>query len=279
MAPDAETPIGQLRQARAVDGVLLQYEVIGAGEPVVFQHGGLAGRDAFTRQRPLAEHFQLVLRDMRGHNGSEVGIPPDYAFDTTEVDDVLAVLDAEGLARAHMVGHSSGGAIALAVAQRSPERVGRMVLLEPTLLSLLPEEERARLWANAQQSFAVAAGEGPLEALLATMEQEVGPGWRARLRSAVLAQLEAGAPMCTAYVRGLHGLHMGADDVQGLRGPTLLLYGGRSFEWERHIRDRLTDLRPDWPCRVIEDAGHVMHLQRPEQVNAAILDFLHGDPC
>src|SRR5712692_8361112 len=107
-----------LKYTPATDGTVLQYEVDGTGEPVVCLHGGLDGRNSFRRQREtLSGGFRFVLRDLRGHNGSEWRQPDDYGIETTEVDDIVRVLDAEGIERAHLLGHSSGGAIAFAFAR------------------------------------------------------------------------------------------------------------------------------------------------------------------
>jgi pimeloyl-ACP methyl ester carboxylesterase len=65
------TGTGEARFARAGDGTVLQYEVAGAGEPIVFLHGGFASRSAFARQRDaLRDEFGVILRDLRGHGGS-----------------------------------------------------------------------------------------------------------------------------------------------------------------------------------------------------------------
>ena len=137
----------EARFARARDGTVLKYEVAGAGEPIVFLHGGFVSRSAFARQRDaLADKFRIILRDLRGHGGSTCTIPADYAIDTTEVTDLLAVLDVEGIERAHIVGHSTGGAIAFCFALAHPERTGRLVLLEPSLVSLLPPDVYETGW-------------------------------------------------------------------------------------------------------------------------------------
>ncbi|MGI8550711.1 MAG: alpha/beta fold hydrolase, partial [Dehalococcoidia bacterium] len=61
--------MAELRQVRATDGTVLPYETLGGGEPVVFLHGSLNGRDSFDRQREaLSAGYRLILRDLRGHN-------------------------------------------------------------------------------------------------------------------------------------------------------------------------------------------------------------------
>lgn len=268
--------MSELSVAWTRDGTRLQYELIGAGEPVVFLHGSLNGRDAFNRQLPLAEHFQLLLRDLRGHNGSEPRIPPDYGIATTEVDDLLAVLDAEGIERAHLAGHSTGGAIAVAAAQRHPERVASLVLMEPTLLALLPEPLRAEDRRQRQQVIAVAEQGSALAAADAFYSRALGRGWRARAQPSMLAQVEAAVPMLAAHNRALLDFHVTPEDIHSLCRPALFLHGCRSSPVHAAIFARLGELRPDLPRLAIEDAGHAMHRSRPQPVNAALLAFLTG---
>lgn len=267
------TDAGELRIAHAEDGAPLPYEVIGAGEPVVFLHGGFAGRDTFARQRPLAGHFRLLLRDLRGHNGAAAQLPPDYSFETTEIGDLLRLLDGEQIERAHLAGHSSGGAIAFAFARRHPERVGRLVLLEPTLFSLLPPgllvQERAfyeGLIAQAVRGEAIAATH-------AVVAHIAGEGWEARARPEAIVQVEAAAPMLAAHLRALLDLQVTPDDVRSLAAPALVVHGRRSLPFYAAIYERLRELRPDWRCLAL-DAGHTVHLQRAAEVNAAILEAL-----
>src|SRR5947207_3414 len=125
-------PLGEMRSVAAPAGVKIEYEVVGAGKPVVLLHGGFAGRSTFSRQRSLAEHYRLILPSSRGHDRTDGTLPPAYGFDTSEVDDVCAVLKAEGVDRTHLIGHSSGGATAFAFARRFPQQVDHLVLICPT---------------------------------------------------------------------------------------------------------------------------------------------------
>lgn len=77
--------------------------------------------------RDLAEEFQLITCDTRGHGESPVP-PPPYDIDDL-VDDVVALLDNLGLERAYVAGLSLGGMMALRLAVRHPERVDRLALL------------------------------------------------------------------------------------------------------------------------------------------------------
>ena len=101
--------IAEKRSVAAADGVKIEFEVLGAGPPMLLVHGGFAGRFTFSRQRPLAERYRLIITSSRGHDGTDGTLPASFGFGTSEVDDLHAVLQAEGVTRTHVMGHSTGG--------------------------------------------------------------------------------------------------------------------------------------------------------------------------
>ena len=148
MEAGASTTISHIKGLRAPDGAAIEYEVIGSGEPLVMLHGTFVGRRAFSRQKELADKYRLILVSARGHENSELRIPGDYGLATTELNDVRAVVEAEGLKRFGLLGHSTGGAVAFAYCREFPERVSRLILIEPTMVALLPPAGRAEIAAD-----------------------------------------------------------------------------------------------------------------------------------
>lgn len=108
-------------------GVRLAYEMRGAGEPVLLVHGlGYDLRGWGPAPDLLAQEFQVVLFDNRGVGDSDV--PPGPYSVRTLAADAVAVLDAAGCPRAHVLGTSLGGMIAQEIALGWPERVDRLIL-------------------------------------------------------------------------------------------------------------------------------------------------------
>jgi pimeloyl-ACP methyl ester carboxylesterase len=99
--------------------------VWGDGEPAVLVHGSFGwGTETWREQRPLADHYKLLLLDRRGFGAS----PPDGRVDfDRDADDVTDLLG-DG---AHVVGHSYGGVVSLLAAARRPDAVRSLVLIEP----------------------------------------------------------------------------------------------------------------------------------------------------
>ncbi|MHB8576038.1 MAG: alpha/beta fold hydrolase [Dehalococcoidia bacterium] len=264
-----------LRFVAAADGTRLQYDTAGVGEPIIFLHGGLDSRDSFRRQRlEFAARHRLVLRDLRGHNGSEWRQPADYGIETTEVDDLLRVLDAESIDRAHLVGHSSGGAIVFAFARRYPERVPRVVLIEPTLFRLLPEAafaEQSAFYGGLAERAEAGDRIGAAHAVVANV---AGGQWEARARPEAIALVDSAAAAIAPHLRALLALEVSSADALDLAAPALYIFGGRSAPFYRTLFDRISEANPKARRLFIDTAGHAAHLQRPEIVNPAVLEFL-----
>jgi pimeloyl-ACP methyl ester carboxylesterase len=108
-------------------------EVWGEGEPVLLIHGSGAPApisEMWARQRPLAEHYRLIILTRRGYGDRPVVMQTNVEGD---VQDVLSLLG-EG---AHMVGFSYGGIVAMVAAARRPELVHSLTVIEPPALGVV----------------------------------------------------------------------------------------------------------------------------------------------
>ncbi|MDE0944786.1 MAG: alpha/beta fold hydrolase, partial [Alphaproteobacteria bacterium] len=201
-----------IRTVAAGDGIDLQYEVVGDvrgdGPPIVLLHGALVGRAAFSRQRKtLAEKYRLILPSARAHDGTDATLPEDYGFATSEVRDVLTVMAAEGVERAHVIAHSSGGATAFQLARQFPDHVDRLILIEPSLFNLLPPEGLAPLTSELAAVIHAHESGGDLAALQACMENIGGDVWHALDEDAKALRLTRLAPMAPIILPHINGLH------------------------------------------------------------------------
>jgi len=116
-------------QTAAIGDIMLAYRVFGEGDPVLLINGFASGMDTWNPPvlASLAEEFRVIIFDNRGtgfsgSSGEEYSIPL-FSRDT------VALLDVLGLGSVRVLGHSLGAMIALELAIRFPERVGRMVLV------------------------------------------------------------------------------------------------------------------------------------------------------
>lgn len=118
-----------------IDDAELEYEVAGDGEPVVCIHGAFIA-DTFRpllSEPGLAGRCRLILYHRRGYAGS--GRASGHVSVARHAADCLALLRHLGIDRAHVVGHSYGGAVALQLALDTPSVVHSLALLEPALMA------------------------------------------------------------------------------------------------------------------------------------------------
>ena len=113
------------------NGVKIHYEVEGEGPPLVLQHGftrSLQGWRDNGYVAALKNDYKLIMVDSRGHGASDKPHDPEAYEMKLRVGDILAVMDAEGVSKAHYWGYSMGGQIGFELAKRAPERFHSLIL-------------------------------------------------------------------------------------------------------------------------------------------------------
>jgi pimeloyl-ACP methyl ester carboxylesterase len=125
----------------------LHLEICGSGEPALFVHGsGSWGTDTFGRQRALADEFQVILIDRHGYGQSPAGPVVGWQADASAVAGLLT-----RLGRAHLVGHSSGGTVALLAAAQAPHAVRSLTVVEPAVWGIADPESSPPRFAAADR--------------------------------------------------------------------------------------------------------------------------------
>lgn len=114
--------------------ISLYYEEYGEGEPLLLLHGNNEDGTYFKHQiEAFAKHYRVIVPDTRGHGKTPRGNTP---FTIRQfADDLLAFMDEHHIKRAHILGFSDGGNIALIFALRYPQRVNRLILNGANLYS------------------------------------------------------------------------------------------------------------------------------------------------
>jgi 2-succinyl-6-hydroxy-2,4-cyclohexadiene-1-carboxylate synthase len=230
-----------------------------------------------------APFFTTLAVDLPGHGRSaspaEVAA---YAMDAT-VADLVAVLDRQGIARAHVLGYSMGGRVALALAVVHPDRVGALVL-ESASPGLAEAGERAvRVAADAALAERIER-----EGVPAFVDYwESLPLWasQARLSPEARATLRAGRLQNTpvGLANSLRGLGTGSqpplwDRLGDLAAPTLLVAGGDDAKFSDLARQIAAQI-PDNELLLVHHVGHAVHLEQPAVFARLVRDFLlqHND--
>ena len=113
-------------------GLRIYYELLGTGRPLILLHGSMGSTESWRMTgytEALADAFQLILVDLRGHGRSDRPTGAKAYLTTSQVDDITAVLDDLELESAAVLGWSRGGDVALATAAIHPERVEAIAIV------------------------------------------------------------------------------------------------------------------------------------------------------
>jgi pimeloyl-ACP methyl ester carboxylesterase len=148
-----------------VNGVELEYAVVGSGEAMVFIHGAhIADALQPLVAEPALARFQRIRYHRRGLGGSTHPVAAGPTSIAVQAQDAVQLLNHLGVDRAHLVGHSLGGAIALELAAHHPTRVASLALLEPALLTTPAGAAFARAVAPLTERYRAGDAEAPYTA-------------------------------------------------------------------------------------------------------------------
>jgi pimeloyl-ACP methyl ester carboxylesterase len=205
-----------------VNGVSLHYEEHGAGEPILCIHGtGSSGAFWAEAAEELGTRGRAIVYDRRGCFRSER--PEPYATSVRQqTDDAAALLDALGAAPAIVNGRSYGGAIALELALRYPDRVRALVLLEPADVGL-PLSEPATHWLAEIEEEVLAAAESDMSNVAETLMRSVlGDGAWEGFPEPARRMFTGNGPAIVAEFRG-GVLDVRAEQLGTIAQPTLVV--------------------------------------------------------
>jgi len=256
----------------------------GTGEPVLLIHGLGATKASFLPTlAALADSHRVIALDLPGFGDSAkpLGGAYDAAFFARAT---VGLMDALGLERAHLIGNSMGGRVALETGLLSPERVGRLALLAPSLAWLRP-----RPWASAlrfvptQLGLIQPAPRPVVEAIVRRLIPGADNEWTAAgidefLRSYLTPSGRAAfyAAARSIYLEEPWGPDGFWTRLPSLRPPALFVWGRHDrlvpIAFARHVRRALPGSE-----HLELDCAHVPQLERPRRTHEAIGRFLAAE--
>lgn len=234
----------------AVNGVHIWYAVFGHGSPLILLHGGFGNSNYWGLQIPvLAEHFEVIVLDSRGHGRSTMSSEQiTYHLMAT---DVIALMDFLKIRKAALAGWSDGAIIGLDIAINHPERLTKLFAFgansDPSggkdvtgnrafgAYTRRTQEEYRKLWPTPDE-FKV-------------FNDNLGKMWDKEP-------------------------HFSDDQLRSIKVPTWIVDGDHDEAIKREDTDHMAALIPDAGELILPEVSHFALLQDPEQFNQALLHFL-----
>lgn len=276
------------------NGVTINYRTVGKGDDVVLIHGLGANRAFwhFNVLLPLGRKYRVTIYDLRGHGYSTM---PSSGYTSADMaEDLHHLLNHIGIQKAHLIGHSLGGVIALHYAALYPKRVSSLIVADSRVRSIQPTHY-ARDWPNwitakkRLEKIGLCVPEDEPESGIWLMEQLASPEWqqnRHKLKGSSLfvpfskwgggnssAEKLLEMMRTTAAKQELTSLAgLTLDRLSTIRQPTLLMYGNNSPSMLSLIG--LQQYLPNYRSIIIPEAGHFFPLSQPDLFITKVNRFL-----
>jgi pimeloyl-ACP methyl ester carboxylesterase len=262
MTTELIAPITGTGRHVEVNGVVLYYQELGEGPPLLLLHGGIMDHQSWGNQfSALAAQFRVIAPDTRGHGRStDSNEPFSYAL---FADDVVELCRRLRVEKAHVVGFSDGGCTGIILATEQPDLVDRLVLIgTPYNTSNYPDGALAQ---NAQLTpealYAAVSPEFAEVVRKAEGQYPTDDAWRAFFGKLVSEMWTREPAFALERLRGIHA-------------PTLILHAEKEQFFGRDHSEAMARTIPTAKLVVVPNATHTSAQENPQFVNEVILDFL-----
>lgn len=250
-------------------------DVSGAGQPMIFLHSSLSSNKQWLMAiKQLAAHYTCINVDISGY-GQAPGVPneKDYSF-SDEISRIEQTLKSLALTdeKLHLVGHSCGGAIALAMAVKMPDKVASMVLFEPVAFHLLSTYESSSYHQITQ--FAQQLKNMPdISAAQAFVNFWNGKGFFEALPIKVQNQMAKAMKKVHLDFQGILAERYQLGDLPLIKCPALIMCGENTQPVSRTLSGAVYQHLSK--ANLIEvRGGHMAPISHCEQVTKQLLTFL-----
>ena len=245
---------------------------VGAGPLAIFLHGIGGNRTNWLDQLgEFGRYFHAAAWDARGYGNSD-----DYegALDFGDfAGDLRRVLDYFNAGRAHLIGLSMGGVIALDFAERFPNRVATLTLCDSLPgFTHLSEAQRAEFIRLRQEPLL--AGKEPSDMAPAVARSLLSKNPRAGAYERLVASMAALHKQ--SYLKTIAGTvnYARRFELENIAAPTHVVVGGEDTLTPPALSREMARRIPGARLTIIEGAGHLSNIEQPEAFNRAVLDFL-----
>lgn len=266
-------------QRAQINGATIEYEVQGAGEPVLLIHGSIVA-DAYApllAEPAIASRFRLISYHRRGFAGSSRA-PASFSI-AQQAADARELLRTLGIERAHVAGHSYGGVVALQLALDAPDAVHSLALLEPAVMAVPSGQQFAENLAPIGTQYVAGDKAGAIEAFV----QSVGG---ADVRAVVEERLPGAFAQAVADADTFFQIEVPAlaewsftlDHASRIKAPVLTVLGADSVPMFVEGNALLREWLPQAENFVLPGAGHLLQIQNPSGMAEGLTGFFARHP-
>jgi 3-oxoadipate enol-lactonase len=262
-----------------VNGQTLYYEVHGEGEPLLCVMGLAANTLAWALQmQPFGERHQAVFFDNRDVGQSSMASGPYTLADMAQ--DALALADELELESFHVVGVSMGGAIAQEMALAAPERIRTLTLAVTFAGAGAWGHKLSEIWSDRRAKQTREQQVDELMLLTCSEEFFENAEMVAYMRTMMLSDPHPQPPEAFARQLEASSHHDARDRLGSLTMPVHVVGAGWDILVPVWKSEELAELIPGATLTVIERAPHGVQIERAEEFNNAVLDFIaEGSPA
>jgi aminoacrylate hydrolase len=256
----------------AIGDCALYYEEHGSGEPLLLVPGlGGVGAGFFKQIPELSRHYRVIVHDHRGCGQSDRPVMRYSVEQMTQ--DVLRLMDALKIERAHLLGHSTGGAIGQIIAIEQPWRLKKLIL--------------SSTWTHCDAFFtrifearhALLKHTGPMGYLCAT-SAVLYPAWWVSQNERLVAEQErqqaAGFPPVEVVLSRIEAIMRfdRREQLPGIRAPTLVTVAADDMVTPAYFSQALVKSIPGAKLKLFDQGGHLLYHVIDAEYTRAVLDFL-----
>lgn len=256
-------------------GIATNYHDVGTGDPVLLIHGSGPGVSAFANWRltmpSLTQHYRVLAPDMVGFGFTDRPANYRYTMDNW-VEHIVGFMDALKIDRARVVGNSFGGALALALAIRNPDRVQRLVLMGSVGVRFQITPELDAIWGytpsfeNMRKLVGMFAYDRRLvndEPAMLRYKASIQPGFQESFSAMFPAPRQ----------RWVNAMASPEEAIRSLKVETLIVHGRDDRVIPLSNAYKFLELLPHAQMHVFGQCGHWTQIEHAARFNRLVVDF------
>ena len=250
----------------------LNFRKLGAGQPIIILHGVFGSSDNWqTLGKVFAEKFKVYLVDLRNHGNSPHSDEFSYKL---MMEDIIELMDDEGIDSAHILGHSMGGKVAMHLATHFSNRLLKLIVVDIAPKYYAPHHQQifdgfhsvdlaslqSRKDADNQMSKVI-SNMGVRLFILKNLNRDKDGNFSWKLN-------------VDAIEKAIEEVGSSIEDGVSFDGETLFIAGGKSDYIKPDDHSLIKSYFPAANIETVSGAGHWVHAEKPDELSQLVMTFM-----